>query len=160
MLNGVEIRTMPGVHVGDGLMPQLKKLLRYGLRSPRALAQILRATADTPRNAAVNAIALRMSGGLHILHAAETVHGEGAAMASPFKEDAHPLDLLLLGVEPGEEAACGRAIQAWGSVRTLLFSPHQKTRARFGLGPEVHWQPLLEAGPGVERAQQTSEVAP
>ena len=157
--NGVSVMLHPGVHVGDGGLAQVRKLLRYARRSPLATARLLRATHDGPANGGVYTVELTMPSGTRVVHAAETIHKDAPWSELEAARLAAGVDVFLLGVEPGEEAACRQELRRAGSTRTLLFSPHARTSAVFGDRHDVDWASLLSE-PGAERARPTTDVAP
>ena len=157
--DGVGITLHPGVHVGDGGLAQVRKLLRYARRSPLATARLLRATRDAPAAAGVHTVELTLPSGARVVHAAETVHRDAPWRELEAARDGGGIDLFLLGVEPGEEEACRQELLRVGGQRTLLFSPHAATRAVFGDPDAVRWSALLREG-GTERVRATTDVAP
>ncbi len=156
--DGIEITLRPGVHVGEGPLGELRKLLHYARRAPISTVRLLRATHDSPKTAGVYSIELRLPDGFRVLHAAETVH-----RASPRPDpatDAGALDLFLLGVEPGEEDACRQEMARADSKQTLLFSPHAATREVFRDDAHVRWDLLLGGANSAQRAIPSTDLSP
>ncbi|GEM_PF-2396473 len=141
MGEGVELRLVPGVHVGEGVSPQVVRALQYGLRHPMDALHLVK-EAFTGPDGGVHSVFLRMPDGRTYLHAAETLH-RGTDPGRWREEVAGAsVDVLLLGVEPGEERAAALLGAAVDAGEVVTFSPHAEQRAHFGLGDleDVRWE--------------------
>ncbi len=154
---GVSVRMLPGIHVGEGAV-QAVRLVQYGLRRPLDALHLAR-EAMNGAGGGVYAVALRMPDGTSVLHAAETLHrGTDASVWEAQVADLEP-DVLLLGVEPGEERAAGRLGAAVGAGHTIMFSPHASQREHFRLDARVRWTDV-DRGLGAVRARATTDPSP
>lgn len=158
-IEGVKLLLLPGEHVGEGLLAQGRKLARYGLRRPISALELARQAFEGERGG-THAVHVQMPDGSTVLHAAEVLHRHTPAALWRRQVEGLEPQVLLLGVEPGEERAAATlatAVNA-GSIRT--FSPHAITRAHFGVrGDKVRWedveQPLFAT-----RAEPVEIAAP
>ena len=111
------------------------------------------------------AILLDLPDGARIIHAAETLHRKTDLKAWRRAVGPRAVDLLLLGVEPGEERAALTAARAIEARDILCFSPHANTRAHLGVAEHqrVDWSVLAAAGvqracPGLPRSVRPGDA--
>ncbi len=133
----VQARLLPGLHVGGGApVEQAGKFGRYLRRRPLWALDLLMHHALDPSLGGVFSILVRFPSGRTVLHAAETLHRRTDLADLRVRLGGDRVDVLLLGVEPGEEAAAVAAARVVDARRVIAFTPHQPTRAWFGLNEE------------------------
>ncbi len=150
-LGGVRITLLPGEHVGDTLFDQALSFARYLVQRPVSALSLLADSIRAPGGAA-HAIVIDLPEG-RVLHAAETLHETTDLPLWQRQIEGLHVDLLLLGVEPGEELGASRAAALLDADRVIAFSPHQRQREHFGVGTEVAWTRVQRNLP-VERAMR------
>lgn len=131
---------IPGTHVGGvTLVENGLRFFRYLRRRPFWACDLLAHHLLDPSFGGVQSLLVRFPSGESVVHACECVHRH---MDVPtFCEAIHnrlggPPDLLLIGVEPGDEAWCAAAVARLGSKRSVVFTPHAPTRRWFRLNGE------------------------
>jgi L-ascorbate metabolism protein UlaG (beta-lactamase superfamily) len=145
----VTVTLLPGTHVGDRLSTQALSFARYLVHRPVSALQLLKESVAAPGGAA-HAVVVELPGGT-VLHAAETLHRSTDLLRWQGQVQGRAIDVLLLGVEPGEELGAARAASVVGAERVIAFSPHQRQREHFRVGTDVSWA-RVESGLPVERA--------
>lgn len=137
-----------GVHVGEGFAPQARSFARYIRRRPRSALKLVAAALVDRRPRSIWSLRVEVSGRT-IVHASETLHRDtDRALWSRQARGSGP-DLLLVGVEPGEEVAAVAAARPVEAERVCAFSPHLRTRRHFGLDPgstAVKWEIVEQLG--------------
>ena len=156
-LGPLEVTAWRGVHVGEGLAPQARSFARYIRRRPLSALKLVAAALVDRRPRRIWTLKIELAGRT-VVHAAETLHRETDAARWGRQARGSRPDLLLLGVEPAEEAAAVAAARVVEATRVLAFSPHLRTRRHFGLDPgstAVKWGIVEEIG---ERLFEGDEV--
>ena len=148
-IDGVTVTLLPGEHVGEGLAVQARSFARYFSRRPVSALQLLAAAASTPRGG-THAVLLELPEGT-VLHASETLHQRTNLSLWQRQVEGREVDVLLLGVEPGEESSAAKAGAMVGAGRVIAFSPHERQREHFRVRRDVAWSRVQDLLP-VERA--------
>ncbi len=144
-LGPITVTPWQGVHVGEGLAPQARSFLRYIRRRPRSALKLVAQALTDRRPSEIWTLRVEV-GDRVIVHASETLHRDTDRARWSRQARGDGPDLLLVGVEPGEEAAAVAAARPVEAERVLAFSPHLRTRRHFGLDPgstAVRW-PIVE----------------
>lgn len=148
-LGEVRLTLLPGTHVGEGVLPQALSFAKYLVKRPGSALQLARESVAAPGGAA-HAVVVELPEGT-VVHAAETLHRETDRSLWRRQVGGRSVDVLLLGVEPGEERSAARAALEVDAGRVLAFSPHERQRQHFGVGRPVRWDRVTSLVPA-ERA--------
>jgi L-ascorbate metabolism protein UlaG (beta-lactamase superfamily) len=147
--DGVRLTLMEGQHVGDTLYTQALSFARYLIQRPVSALQLLAESVSAPGGAA-HTIVIELPEGT-VMHAAETLHEDTDVPRFERQIDGLDIDVLLLGIEPGEELGAARAALLVDADRVVAFSPHRRQREHFGIGTDVAWSRVAHVLP-VEKA--------
>ncbi len=158
-VEGVKLLLLPGEHVGEGMLAQGRKLVRYGLRRPISALELAKHAFEGERGG-THAVYVKLPDDSTVLHAAEVLHRHTPAALWRRQVEGLEPQTLLLGVEPGEERAAATLATAVNAGTIRTFSPHAVTRAHFGLrGDSVRWEDV-ERPLFATRAEQVETAAP
>ena len=141
-LGPLVVTAWQGVHVGEGIAPQARSFARYIRRRPRSALKLVAAALVDRRPRRIWTLRIEL-GDKAVVHASETLHRETDRPRWERQARGSRPDVLLLGVEPGEEVAAVAASRPVEAGRVLAFSPHLRTRRHFGLDPgstAVKWE--------------------
>ena len=131
--DSVSVELLPGVHYSMPRHRAMARSLRWSVLSPSSMRRLMAQMKSSPGAAPVRAVRIGL-GGLRVLHACEVVHRRTDFQQAASWVGGEPLDVFLVGVEPGEERAALRLVATLKPTVTILFSPHQESRDWFDKG--------------------------
>lgn len=133
-LGPLRVTAWQGIHVGNSLPPQARTFLRYVRRRPVPAVKLAAAALLERRPKRLWTLRIELAGRV-VVHAAESLHRDTDLARWAGQAGGNRPDVLLLGVEPGEEAAAVGAAGLLEAEQVFAFSPHLRTRRHFRLDP-------------------------
>lgn len=155
----LQVELLRAAHFVERPSRTLPRALRWGAKDPASLLRLLRQRRSTPADAPMHVVRAR-GAGQTILHAGEVFHSGTSFRQVRQWLGGQPLDVLLAGVEPGQETAVVRGVDALRPRRVLLFSPHRWTRQWFDRADPLDLGSLAARLSALPWGPDASEVRP